>query len=92
MNALAKNIHRALRQECTADLLQHFLPSKRTWASIGRRPHKVVPRTKTKYPGITRIATELGVTREHLWRVLEGERESQPLLARYAVAIVNRKP
>jgi len=41
-------------------------------------------RGPTKYPGIVRDATELGVTRVHLWRVLEGQRESDPLLARYA--------
>jgi 16S rRNA U1498 N3-methylase RsmE len=41
-------------------------------------------RGPTKYKGIIRDATELGVTRVHLWRVLEGERESDPLMRRYA--------
>jgi len=41
-------------------------------------------RGPTKYPGIVRTAEELGVTRVHLWLVLTGRRESQPLLARYS--------
>ncbi len=41
-------------------------------------------RGPTKYPGIIRDATELGVTRVHLWRVLTGERDSRLLMARYS--------
>lgn len=40
-------------------------------------------RGPTKYRGIVRAATDLGVTRVHLWLVLTGRRESRPLLARY---------
>jgi hypothetical protein len=40
-------------------------------------------RGPTKYRGIVRDATNLGVTRVHLWLVLTGRRESRPLLARY---------
>jgi hypothetical protein len=36
-----------------------------------------------RIPGITRAAKELQVTRQHLWLVLTGQRESQPLLRRY---------
>ena len=50
---------------------------------LQRRKHKP-KRGPTKYPGIVRDATELGVTRVHLWRVLEGERDSDPLMARYS--------
>ena len=41
-------------------------------------------RGPTKYPGIVRDATGLGVTRVHLWLVLEGQRESLLLKRRYA--------
>lgn len=34
-------------------------------------------------PGITADARTLGVTREHLWRVLKGKRESQRLILAY---------
>jgi hypothetical protein len=37
-----------------------------------------------KYPNISRHAQMLGVTREHLWRVLTGRRESRSLSVRYA--------
>lgn len=40
-------------------------------------------RGPTKYRGIVRDATELGVSRIHLWYVLTGQRESIPLLKRY---------
>lgn len=36
-----------------------------------------------RYPDIVADARRLGVTREHLWRVLEGQRESPVLLERY---------
>lgn len=37
----------------------------------------------TKYTDITRDAKALGVTREHLWRVLEGKRPGIALTRRY---------
>lgn len=37
----------------------------------------------TKYKDITRDAALLGVTREHLWRVLEGKRPGVSLTRRY---------
>ena len=40
-------------------------------------------RGPTKYPGIVRDATELGVSRIHLWFVLTKVRNSRPLMARY---------
>lgn len=43
-------------------------------------PHQSL---KANYPGITRAATDLGVSRIHLWKVLTGERESKPLMARW---------
>ena len=36
-----------------------------------------------RFPGSTTAAAELGVTRGHLHRVLIGERQSPPLLARW---------
>jgi hypothetical protein len=33
--------------------------------------------------GICQAAAQLGVTRQHLWCVLSGQRESKPLTARY---------
>jgi hypothetical protein len=44
-------------------------------------PHQSL---KASYPGISLAATELGVTRSHLWQVLSGNRESKPLLVRWA--------
>lgn len=41
-------------------------------------------RTRTEIPGIVADARALGVSRVHLWMVLNGRRESAPLLARYA--------
>ena len=49
-------------------------------AYIHGAPHQSL---KARYPGITHAATELGVTRTHLWAVLSGRRESKPLLARW---------
>lgn len=51
------------------------------------RQHSERSKTKrgpTKYPGIVRDASALGVTRIHLWLVLTGRRESRSLTARYA--------
>lgn len=36
-----------------------------------------------KYVGIVADARELGVSRAHLWKVLEGKRKSDALLKRY---------
>lgn len=47
---------------------------------INGAPHQSL---KARYPGITLAATDLGVTRTHLWQVLSGNRESKPLLARW---------
>jgi len=38
---------------------------------------------KIKFKGICKDAETLGVTRMHLFKVLNGNRESQPLLKRY---------
>jgi hypothetical protein len=38
---------------------------------------------RAKYKGITRHARQLGVSRPHLWQVLEGYRESRSLMDRY---------
>jgi hypothetical protein len=38
---------------------------------------------RTRFPGICTDAELLGVSREHLYRVLTGERESKSLLERY---------
>lgn len=40
-------------------------------------------RGTTRYAGIVADAKSLGVNRIHLWRVLNGRRQSQRLLARY---------
>jgi hypothetical protein len=46
---------------------------------------KTKPRTgPAKYPGITGDALELGVSRNHLYLVLEGQRTSARLMARYS--------
>ena len=37
-----------------------------------------------RFPGITRDAAELGVTRVHLWKVLTGRRSSLSLTRRYS--------
>lgn len=38
---------------------------------------------RSRWPGIVRDAELLGVTRQHLFYVLKGERKSPPLLRRY---------
>jgi hypothetical protein len=47
---------------------------------INGAPHQSL---KARFPGISLAATDLGVTRSHLWQVLAGKRESKPLLARW---------
>jgi hypothetical protein len=41
-------------------------------------------RRRVKYVGIVSDAAALAVSREHLWQVLSGRRESKSLLARYS--------
>lgn len=38
---------------------------------------------RIKYPGISEHARRLGVSRLHLWMVLQGRRESRRLMNRY---------
>lgn len=46
--------------------------------------HKTKPKAgRVKYVGIVADAATLGVRREHLWMVLQGQRTSHRLLARY---------
>jgi hypothetical protein len=40
-------------------------------------------RGRVRFPGICEDATRLGITREHLYRVLTGKRKSKSLLKRY---------
>ncbi len=40
-------------------------------------------REARRFPGITRDAAELGVSRVHLWKVLTGRRSSLSLTRRY---------
>ena len=47
---------------------------------INGAPHQSL---KARFPGISIAATDLGVTRSHLWQVLAGKRDSQPLMARW---------
>jgi hypothetical protein len=47
---------------------------------INGAPHQSL---KARFPGISLAATELGVTRSHLWQVLSGNRESKPLQKRW---------
>jgi N-glycosylase/DNA lyase len=49
-----------------------------------KRAKHIKQKTRTvRYPNISRHADILGVTREHLWRVLTGRRESRSLIMRY---------
>ncbi len=50
-----------------------------------KKPRKKNPqgRWTAKHHGIVAHARALGVRREHLWMVLEGQRESRSLMARY---------
>lgn len=41
------------------------------------------PKNPTQFPGISRDAEALGVTRTHLWLVLSGRRQSRRLMRRY---------
>lgn len=38
---------------------------------------------RTRYPGISEHAKRLGVSRPHLWMVLQGQRQSRRLMVRY---------
>lgn len=42
------------------------------------------PRGATRWPGVCAAARDLGVTYQHLTRVLNGERTSPGLIQRYA--------
>jgi hypothetical protein len=46
-------------------------------------PKKGEPKRQVRFVGICADAARLGVTREHLYRVLIGERTSKSLLKRY---------
>ena len=48
-----------------------------------RAPKVTVKRRRVRFPGICTHADLLGVTREHLWQVLSGRRESRRLMKRY---------
>ncbi len=54
----------------------HYMLRKQT-GKVSRK------RGPNKYRGIVRDATDLGVSRIHLWFVLTGQRRSAGLLARY---------
>ena len=41
------------------------------------------PKTRVRFAGICADARALGVSREHLFRVLSGQRQSRSLLQRY---------
>lgn len=41
------------------------------------------PLREVRFPGIQRHSQHLGVTREHLWQVLMGRRQSRSLIERY---------
>ncbi len=45
-------------------------------------PHPIAAKV-TKYHGIVAAAAKLGVSRQHLYLVLDGKRHSTPLMARY---------
>jgi hypothetical protein len=47
------------------------------------REEKSERKRRVRFPGICEDAFRLGVTREHLYRVLIGERQSKSLLKRY---------
>lgn len=49
-------------------------------AYINGAPHQSL---KARFPGISLAAAELGVSRNHLWQVLSGKRESKPLMSRW---------
>ena len=55
----------------------------RLWAETRQGP--------ARFPGITRHAKELGVSRIHLWNVLTGRRESRSLTARYQALVESEK-
>jgi hypothetical protein len=48
-----------------------------------RKFDSIYPSTRVKYPGIGAAAQVLGVSRFHLWSVVEGRRQSRRLLRRY---------
>jgi DNA-binding phage protein len=50
------------------------------------KPQTSRGKSRVKYPGITRVARENGVTRTHLYLVLEGDRISPRLKRAYAQA------
>lgn len=50
---------------------------KRTWYKIGRPKG-----ARTAYPGICKLAKKLGISTYHLREVLDGRRNSPPILAK----------
>ena len=47
------------------------------------KPQTSRGKSRVKFPGITRVADESGVSREHLWQVLTGRRSSPRLVRAY---------
>lgn len=45
-----------------------------------------------KFPGIASHAEALGVSRQHLFYVLDGSRTSPALVARYRALLLSEKP
>ena len=70
-------------------LIQGYPPAKATGritpaaakVELKNRGHSV---RRVKYHDIVADAASLGVTRQHLWSVLKGQRTGRSLLARYA--------
>lgn len=54
------------------------------------RQHKA--RRRVKFPGIASHAEALGVSRQHLFYVLDGSRTSPALVARYRALLLSEKP
>jgi hypothetical protein len=46
---------------------------------------------RTRYPGISEHARTLGVSRPHLWMVLQGQRQSRRLMECYRKLTAGRK-
>lgn len=65
--------------EAQRSLAELFKPQPST-SSINGVPHQSL---NSRFPGISLAAADLGVTRAHLWAVLNGRRDSKPLLSRW---------
>lgn len=68
MSTLNERLRAALQRPCPFDFLRGYAPATAATEAA-------------EFPGIVAFSAAQGRTREHVWRVLKGQRQSQRLMA-----------